>query len=511
MPDPNATNTRPLSEISHLFLSSLREQAQQGQPRPMRIPPGGQGKPVVVPPAPITNLSPASPLRDDPQSDEPVDVLRKRVTAVVGAHLNGHLADRVVQYASQVAQDAGKRLGVVQIGAAEFRITIVEPGEPVEADASVDADESLDDRRMSEALLELNNDVDRWLLVLPDQRCAESRSLMRMVDDWLLMCTCDHDGIVAGYRTLKGLADGAKAPLAIALLDAVDPADAEKVYAKLAGVCRQFLDWDVEPDACAPRVTSTQALVQTVLWCRSTRDKAQLASAPQWHVMADFLEIEPDAEAQAAHFGTRPEEPVKLRDDASDEFEVAAQTASVRAPAPVSNPAPKIVPQTISHAAPAIESTPTVKAMTIVPAPVSDLLGEVIDLPAGASVLSAVLSKGTGLIATPIEAPMCPGATIAVSRERGLVLVAQAGTGLSGLGSIANAVKWLEQSRQVIAMAMPQLHVDASVPIRAHLLVDHADRDADALRPLLGNDRVVVQSYRKLRWGEKTGLLLDAA
>jgi hypothetical protein len=491
MPDPNATNTRPLSEISHLFLSSLREQAQQGQQRPMRIPPG-QGKPVLVP------ASPVSP--SDAEPTETLDVLRKRVTAVVGAHLNGHLADRVVQYASQVAQDAGKRIGLVQIGAAEFRVTIVEPGTPVENDAAVEGSEVLDDRRMTEALLELNNDVDRWLLVLPDQRCAESRSLMRMVDDWLLLCTCDHDGIVAGYRTLKGLADGAKAPLAIALLDATDPADAEKVYTKLAGVCRQFLDWDVEPDATAPRVSSTTALVQTVLWCRSTRDKAQLASAPQWHVMADFLEIEPDADAQAAHFGT-PREAPPARDDASDEFEIASQSPVERAAAPA-------IAQPI-HA-------PVVPPMTIVPAPAPmssavDMLGEVIELPAGASVLSAVLSKGTGLIATPIDAPMCPGATVAVSRERGLVLVAQAGTGLSGLGSIASAVKWLEQSRQVIAMAMPQLHVDASVPIRCHLLIDHADRDADALRPLLGSERVVVQSYRKLRWGEKTGLLLDAA
>ena len=42
-------------------------------------------------------------------------------------------------------------------------------------------------------------------------------------------------------------------------------------------------------------------------------------------------------------------------------------------------------------------------------------------------------------------------------------------------------------------------------------LVDHADLSADLLQPLLQSAQVKVQSYRKLKWGGKTGLLLDAA
>ena len=43
------------------------------------------------------------------------------------------------------------------------------------------------------------------------------------------------------------------------------------------------------------------------------------------------------------------------------------------------------------------------------------------------------------------------------------------------------------------------------------LLVDHSDLSADALQPVLQSGSVTVQSYRKLRWGGRTGLLLDAA
>ncbi|MFT3785831.1 MAG: hypothetical protein QM770_06650 [Tepidisphaeraceae bacterium] len=515
-------SNRPLSEISHLFLSSLREQAQQGRTtRPQRIPPGApRPEPTQQPPIDEADLRLSTDLTEDElrqvasdeeaQADEAVlsETARRRMTAVVGTHLNGHLSDRVLQYAAHVAMDGEKRLGVIHVDAGEFRLTVVEPGEPVPND-SAEVDELLDGRRMAEALLELNHDVDRWLLILPDNRCAESRTLMRMVDDWLLLSTCDHDGIVAGYRALKSLADGPKAPLSIALLDATDAIAGRRVFSKLAGVCRQFLDWDVEADRAAPTVSAAQAMVQTVLWCRSTRDKAMLAAAPQWRVLQDFLEIEPDQDADDAHFGTSISdagtEPVIIESNASE------LPPPKRSAQPVANLSiPSIAAPRANAQAPAIEQA-TVSPMTITPAATDNVLSEVIELPAGASVLSAVLSRDPGLIATPVTAPMCVGSTVAVSRDGALTLVAQAGTGLAGLGTIASAVSWLEASRGLIAMAMPQLRIDATAAIRVHLLVEHADRDAEALKPLVTSDKVAVQTYRKLRWGQKTGLLLEAA
>ena len=38
-------------------------------------------------------------------------------------------------------------------------------------------------------------------------RAPEARSLLRDVSHWTLLTTCDHDGVVSCYRTLKGLSD----------------------------------------------------------------------------------------------------------------------------------------------------------------------------------------------------------------------------------------------------------------------------------------------------------------
>ena len=110
-----------------------------------------------------------------------------------------------------------------------------------------------------------------------------------------------------------------------------------------------------------------------------------------------------------------------------------------------------------------------------------DASGEVIELPDGVSVLSAFLRGNNALLTTPIAPPMCPGATVAVGRDRGLVLVAQAGTNLAGMDAIAAAVRWLDDSKQLIAMAMPQLTIDAARPTMVQLLIDHADRSAEGL------------------------------
>ena len=61
--------------------------------------------------------------------------------------------------------------------------------------------------RMNEVLEELSWDVQQWLLVLPNTRVPEARNLLREVRRWVLLSTCDHDGVIACYRTLKGLLD----------------------------------------------------------------------------------------------------------------------------------------------------------------------------------------------------------------------------------------------------------------------------------------------------------------
>ncbi|MGN6626336.1 MAG: hypothetical protein ACTHLN_06925, partial [Tepidisphaeraceae bacterium] len=71
--------------------------------------------------------------------------------------------------------------------------------------------------------------------------------------------------------------------------------------------------------------------------------------------------------------------------------------------------------------------------------------------------------------------------------------------------------RWMNENRSLIAMAVPQFSIDAHAMPQLRLLVDHADTTADVLQPLLATGNVTVQAYRKLRWGAKTGLLLEAA
>ena len=75
----------------------------------------------------------------------------------------------------------------------------------------------------------------------------------------------------------------------------------------------------------------------------------------------------------------------------------------------------------------------------------------------------------------------------------------------------AARIRWLCENRTLIAMALPQFAIEPTHSPRLQLLIDQADLSAAILQPLLKSEHVTVQTYRKLRWGGKTGLLLEAA
>ena len=80
--------------------------------------------------------------------------------------------------------------------------------------------ESFDARQMTEAIEELGCDVERWLVLLTTPRVPEAKALLRQIDHWVLLTTCDHDGVVSSYRMLKGMADLGRPRLTLAVLDA---------------------------------------------------------------------------------------------------------------------------------------------------------------------------------------------------------------------------------------------------------------------------------------------------
>jgi hypothetical protein len=128
------------------------------------------------------------------------------------------------------------------------------------------------------------------------------------------------------------------------------------------------------------------------------------------------------------------------------------------------------------------------------------------------SILAAIFSRpGSGLVECPVRTPMCPSARLTIDRDRRVILLAVAREGLAELRSIGQAYRWLIENRALIAMAVPQLAIDAHQFPRLRLLVDQADASADVLQPMLQSSHVTVQAYRRLRWGDRSGLLLDAA
>ena len=88
------------------------------------------------------------------------------------------------------------------------------------------------------------------LLVLPNLKSPESRSLLKQVDRWTLLSTCDHDGVVSSYRTLKGLANVHHPRMSLALLESASEMQAAKIYRKLCSVCLQLFlyhdEWEDE-------------------------------------------------------------------------------------------------------------------------------------------------------------------------------------------------------------------------------------------------------------------------
>ena len=141
---------------------------------------------------------------------------------------------------------------------------------------------------------------------------------------------------------------------------------------------------------------------------------------------------------------------------------------------------------------------------------------DVIDLPgaeAGESaIVEAILRHCSGeLVECPVIPPMCPRAKLAVGRDHRVVMLAVARQGLADLHNIGQAYRWLQENQTLIGMAVPQLSIDTQQAPHLSLLVNQADSTAQTLQPMLEGANVTVKTYRKLRWGGKTGLLLEAA
>lgn len=526
MSDTN-NHRQDLRDISHLFLSSVRDRAMGDAPRPTRVPPGKKMDVSI-------DLTPEEFAKMCGGADAlPAPVRRVPVTAILASHLNGTQFDRVKQYARHLANHIG-RIGLIELDASEFRLMSFEPASLDEAElhepglGESTPTEGYDLSHVADAINELHCDVEQWLVLLPSPRTPEARAILRDVARWTLLTTCDHDGVVSCYRTLKGLADlhrdeTATMPstpiLSLAALGESD-ADADKVFDKLSSVCKQFLNWPMDRE---PRVAShVESIEEHLIMCvRPSRDKAQMASATQWEIVGKFLNTIQEPVSPKAK-GTTMQDIIEPQADASRHLadipmHEPKSTVAATMHEPMHEPMYSMQELRAVAAPASIAAEMPTSAMKMPAAAVTnEVMDEVVELTGadaspGAILSSIVRHEAGGLIECPIRPPMCPDARLAVDRQRGLVLLGVSRTGLADLKLIGQAYRWLCENRPLISMAVPQMAIDAHQFPRLRLFVDQSDLSAETLQPLLHSSNVTVQAYRKLRWGGKTGLLLAAA
>ncbi len=477
----NGDSGRPLSAISHLFLSDHR---------------GRENKP--------------SPVRHPPAQQPMVEVVEQLPLAVIGTGLDADFDRRAAAVAASLMDDDVARVGLAIVDADGLRLLSIE----TDAAETFDAYETDDPRQAAAHVAELAGDVDAWVIALPDARLPRAARFLALADRWTLVTSADHEGVVAGYRTLKGLCDRAgltdhEPTVTLALPDADHSADAERAARKLVGVCRQFLDVGVDgmAETTSTPIAWSSHVVLHALW------RSGIDASPAWDALARHLA----GDVAETTEPTFTEQPMRI-----------APPANTRQPVSPATPAggdfgdiPFVDDSSIPAMArpmptqPPVAASPTPEASAPAPAAVfaqnASSCDEVIDLPMGACVADILISREPGLAATAVKPPMLPSGRVAVDRDGRLVLVAAAAPGLADLARIGEAVAWIAQNRQLLSMALGQFRLDDAFAVQTRLLVSHADAGADALRPLLGSDEVKVHAYRRLTWGGRTGLLLDAA
>src|SRR5687768_5994174 len=324
--EDQAKQNRGLSEISHLFLSSVRERQTQGMPRPVRKPPGaaadgareGAREGAEAPVAAASSMSSMPSIDLTPEEfrevyADPADAMEHEAAGapparvMICAHLGARQFDAVRRYARSVSA-TGRRVGLVWVDVGEFRLSTFErcEGRPVRESATETT--CFDARTMRDAINELNCDLDLWLIGCANPRLPEARALLAVAKRWLLLTACDHDSIVAAYRSLKGAAElSATAKLSLAAVDARSAIQADEVYRKLAGVCSQFINRTIEGHESV--AACPQASEFEVLNCKATGDKSQMASAgAHWPAVNELLDAAREEElvADATHVVADP-------------------------------------------------------------------------------------------------------------------------------------------------------------------------------------------------------------
>src|SRR5438093_5571837 len=142
-------NPRSLSDISHLFLSSVRERQTGTSARPQRTPPPkAEARDPELTPQEFQHVLNES--QEQPSEISPVPPVR----AVIASHLGSRQFDAVRSYARSLAS-SGRRIGLIWIDVSEFALLTYEPDERVHERQDESSNECFDSRVMRQAIADL--------------------------------------------------------------------------------------------------------------------------------------------------------------------------------------------------------------------------------------------------------------------------------------------------------------------------------------------------------------------
>src|SRR3954465_10869139 len=124
-------NPRSLSDISHLFLSSVRERQTGTSARPQRTPPP-KNEPRDARESREIDLTPQEfqHVLKEPAEAPSENAVVPPVRAVIASHLGSRQFDAVRSYARSLAS-SGRRIGLIWIDVSEFALLTYEPDERV--------------------------------------------------------------------------------------------------------------------------------------------------------------------------------------------------------------------------------------------------------------------------------------------------------------------------------------------------------------------------------------------
>jgi hypothetical protein len=485
MPENPKSPQQSLSEISHLFLTGLRQRQNGGAPTPHRKPPAG----IVEKSAVSIDITPEEFSSGQDAGQRP------SVSALLAHHLAAPALPRVREYARQAASASGC-VGLIELGDDGLRLTCFDASPLGAMDAAqepVPGPEPVNGRRIAEAIAEMSWDIQRWILFLPGGiRTDRARQLLGRVAHWTILVGADDEGVVAAYRVIKGAVDIAAPSVSVAVLGAEDEAHSTMIHRKLAAASKRFLDRAID---CEGRVAEASNVSEHVaLWCRAASGTAQGSPQEHWTAVMDL--IAKSAEPAAV-------QPVEPPQEEPAEAEAAAPEQVIEEQA--------IEEQVAQEQAAPLRITPMER-------PVGRDEDDVLDLPivgdgkaAADAILACVVQRQTQWVGCPVKPPMCDSAAVAVDREGRLVMVAVTAGELAELQAVSRGYGWLIENRPLVRMALPQMNINAAAMPKLVLCVDQAETKGEQLASILQNGNVTIQTYRRLRWGGKTGLLLAAA